>query len=195
MRKFVCLICALMMTLSACGSVRDADLNEKINAKYAGAAAYSATVEARMDHGETVSDYRIAYEYSAAGGHLMTVIEPVVLAGLSVRVGAEKMEITYDGAVFAPASLDGTGVSPVKLLCDVFMTWKDGFAESVGTEKEDGAEYVVYTVVSVLTGEELTHRTYFAKDTLEPCRSESFSGGKCVMTLAFSDSELTGTED
>lgn len=195
MRKFVCLICALMMTLSACGSVRDADLNEKINTKYGNIAAYSATVAARMDHGDTVSDYMISYEYSAVSGHLLTVTSPTVLAGLSVRVGIDKMEVTYDGAVFTPSSLDGTEVSPVKVLCDVFMTWRDGYAESVGTEKEDGAEYIVYTVVSALTGEELTHRTYFAKDTLEPCRSESFSGGKCVMTLAFSDNEWTQTEE
>ena len=195
MRRYIWMICALMMTLSACSSVRDADLNEKINEKYTQAAAYSATVTARMDHGDTVSDYLIAYEYSAVNGHLMTVTAPAVLAGLTVRVGAEEMEITYDGSVFVPESLDGTEVSPVKVICDVYMTWRDGFAESVGIEKIDGTEYIVFTVISVLTGEELTHRTYFTKDTLEPCRSESFSGEKCVMTLTFENNELTATED
>ena len=201
MRGRLCgLICALMMMLSACSSMRDAHWNEAIQTRYTVSSAFSSAVAMRLNQGDTVADYRLDYAYQPGEGHSLTVQEPLTLSGLHIRVSTgtsaeKKMEVTYEGVVFTPKPLVGTTLSPVHVLCELISTWQTGFAESVVAEKTDGQVAVVFTAVSSQTGEELTHRTYFRTDTLEPVRAVCFQNGTAVLTVSFSDTQFTETEE
>ena len=201
MRGRLCgLICALMMTLSACSSTRNAHWNEAIQTRYTETTAFSTAVTMRLNQGDTVADYCLDYTYQPGEGHSLTVQEPLTLSGLHIRVNngtstEKKMAVTYEGVVFTPKSMVGTSLSPVRVFCDLISTWQTGFAETVVTEKTDGQVLVVFTAVSSQTGEELTHRTYFQTDPLEPVRAVCFQNGTAVLTVSFHDTQFTETEE
>lgn len=187
MRKFVLVICVLMiLSCSACSSVRDTDQNKRINDFYSRTAEFSVVCSVRMDHGDTVSDYVIDYRF-ADGAHLLTVQEPMVLSGLTVAVSGTEQTITYDGMVFAPKDLVGTAVSPVRILCDLLPTWQQGYAETAGTD----GEMIVCTFSSARTGEELVYRSRFSAETMLPEQTECFFDGYLVMTVGFSEAVMT----
>ncbi len=201
MRGRLCgLICALMMTLSACSGTRDAHWNEAIQTRYTETTAFSSAVTMRLNQGDTVADYHLDYAYQPGKGHSLTVQEPLTLSGLHIRISSgtstdKKMEVTYEGVVFTPKPMVGTSLSPVHVFCDLISTWQTGFAETVVTEKTDGQVLAVFTAVSSQTGEELTHRTYFQTDTLEPVRAVCFQNGTAVLTVSFRDTQFTETEE
>ncbi|MBR5520284.1 MAG: hypothetical protein IKU55_06155 [Clostridia bacterium] len=195
MRRFALAIWVLMTVVcSACTGVRDAEQNTAINDYYAHISALETVCAVRMDHGDSVSDYCIAYRFDHQT-HTLTVLEPNVLNGLTVEVGAETHSITYEGIVFAPQALSGSAVSPVRVLCDLLPTWQNGYAEAVTKEETEAGDAIVCTFTSMQTGEVFSYRVWFLQETYLPLKAECFSEGYLVMTVAFSDVAVTKLEE
>lgn len=187
-RRFQMLgLLVLLLMAAGCSQQRDDRLEAAIHARYGGEALFSTVIQMRLNQGNFVSDYTLSYAGQPENGHILTVTAPSEVAGLAVQVRRDKtIEVTYDGAVFLPANLDGTTLSPIAILCDLISNWQAGYADSVQTEKQNGQTVVIWTAFSDDTGEEMTYRTVFQKDTLEPRRAECFHAGVCVLSLSFS---------
>lgn len=184
----------LMLVASGCSQQRDDRLEAAIHARYGGEAHFSSIIQMRLNQGDFVSDYTVSYAGQPENGHILTVTAPSEVAGLVIQVRNDKtIEVTYDGAVFLPANLEGTTLSPIAILCDLVSNWQTGYADSIQTEKQNDQTVVIWTAYSADTGEEMTYRTVFQKDTLEPRSADCFHAGVCVLSLTFSDQQWTET--
>lgn len=184
----------LILICTGCSNLRDEQLEAAIHARYGGTTQFSTVIQMRLNQGDFVSDYTLSYAGQPENEHILTVTAPSELAGLVVRVRNDKtMEVTYDGAVFLPATLEGTTLSPIAILCDLVSNWQTGYADSVQTEKQKDQPMIIWTAYSANTGEEMTYCTVFRKDTLEPCSANCFHEGVCVLSLTFSDHQWTET--
>lgn len=193
MRRLVTVICALMiLSCSACSAVRSTELNNTIH-EFFTAAALTATCAVRVDHGDSVSDYVIECEFGT-DEHRFTVREPLLLQGLTVRIGAD-FTVSYAGSVFVPQMPQGTALSPVRILSDLYVLWQSGYAEGAELTQIDGEDTVFWESTSVKTGETLFYRTWFSNETKMPLRAECFCGGTLILTVEFSDCQRTKFEE
>lgn len=196
MRKILLVTACVLMIISAACSDNGADeYSEGIYEQYKNAAGFSAQIRTELNHGDYVTDYILAYAYTALDGHTITVLDPVSLSGLTVKINRGCTEITYAGSIFAPQNLDATGVTPIKLIPDMLESWAGGVPGMSYLEKLDGIEYIVQSFYSGIDGGEFMHRTWFDIQTLYPKRSETFYAGTCVMVLEFENAELTPATD
>lgn len=185
---------ALILVASGCSQQRDDRLEAAIHARYGGEVLFSSVIQMRLNQEDLVSDYTLSYAKQPENGHILTVTAPSEVAGLVVQVYSDNsIEVTYDGAVFLPANLEGTTLSPIAILCDLVSNWQNGYADSIQTEKQNDQTVVIWTAFSDDTGEEMTYRTVFQKDTLEPRCAECFHAGVCVLSLMFSDQQWIET--
>jgi outer membrane lipoprotein-sorting protein len=186
------LICALMITLAAgCSGGEAEKYTADIYSFYKNMISYGATLEVTMNHGDYVTNYTLEHAYTPESGHVITVVEPLSLAGLVTKISSGSTEIIYAGSLFAPQSLEGTGVTPIKLLPNMLEAWAGGVPGSSYFESIDGTEYVVQSFYANVDGDEFMYRTWFDTDSLQPKRNETFYGGKCVMTLEFTAIEIS----
>jgi outer membrane lipoprotein-sorting protein len=185
----------MITSAAGCSGGEAEKYTESIYSFYKNLISYSVTVSAELNHGDYVTDYTLGHTYAPDNGHIITVIEPLSLAGLVTKISAGCTEITYAGNIFAPQSLDGTGVTPVKLLPDMLEAWAGGVPGSSYFDSVDGREYIVQSFYSNIDGDEFMYRTWFDTETLYPMRNETFYGGECVMVLEFQNVEITsGTQ-
>lgn len=186
------LICALMIIFAAgCSGGEAEKYTDDIYSFYKNLISYDATMSVEMNHGDYVTDYTLEHTYTPDGGHIITVVEPLSLAGLVTKINAGCTEITYAGSLFAPQSLDGTGVTPIKLLPEMLEAWAGGVPGNSYLDSIDGTEYVVQSFYANVDGDEFMYRTWFDTGSLNPKRNETFYAGKCVMTIEFTNIEIS----
>jgi outer membrane lipoprotein-sorting protein len=181
-----------MMTAAAGCSGKNADrYTDSIYSLYKNLKSYGAKVSATLNHGEYVTDYKLEHSFKPEEGHIIKVLEPMTLAGLVTKVSRGCVEITYEGNIFTPQTLEGTGVTPIKLLPDMLEAWAGGIPGTSYFDKVDGREYIVQSFYSNIDGEEFLHRTWFDIEKLYPARDETFFNNKCVIVLEFESIEIT----
>lgn len=135
----------------------------------------------RADYGDRTCDYSVSFEYGPDGG-VMTVAEPAIIAGVTVRFTADGATLSYDGAeVFTGEILPG-GMSPVEAVPMLPGLWRDGLVTEAVFEKLNGEECLA---VLFRVDERVESRTWFSKDAWLPLRSEVYLDGYTVIGCDF----------
>ncbi len=184
-KRILSAIFTLMILLSACG--RDVSGRASAAAElYKNLTEFSATVQVTMNHGEYLSDYVLTHAFSE-NTHLITVTEPLGLAGLSMKADGETLELSFGDAVFLPKSLEGTGATPIKLLPDMLSALSTGRYEAICALTHDGRDCVSVSVWSTVDGDEFMHRVSLDAESLSPLALEVFFDGRAVLTAEFSE--------
>lgn len=185
-------VSALMMLLlaallSGCGRVD----NSFVTKKYAEMTGFSASVKIELNHGDSVTFYTLDYAWAKGEGHTLTVVKPDTMAGLEAKIDEGKTEVLYQGKIFIPKSLEGTGASPIKLLPDILTSWACGVVEGEAREELNGVECAVLDIYYKTDGDEFLSRTWFALESGLPVMTETFFGKTRVMVCRFENPEVT----
>ena len=139
MRRSI-VICVLMMTLvlTACGGRVQADDPQEqalaIRAEYLAADGCAATLDVTADYGQRVYTYRVSVTV-AGGESVLTVTEPVELAGITARLTDGQSQLEYDGAVLETGPLSPEGLSPLGAVPVLLECARSGFIDSCGAEQ------------------------------------------------------------
>ncbi|MBQ8898529.1 MAG: hypothetical protein IJY86_08610 [Clostridia bacterium] len=190
-KRILAAVFTLMMLLSACGEdpLKTASRAAEL---YGGLESFSATVLVTMDHGDYLTDYVLTHSFSQ-NTHVLTVSEPLSLSGLTFSANGEDLELSFDGVVFLPPSLDGTGATPVKLLPDMLKALSSGNYEGVFSLTEEDKSLISVSVWSELDGDEFMHRITLDSESLAPVCAQVFCRGKAVLTAEFTEVTLNSS--
>lgn len=187
-KRLTAAVFTLMMLLSACGE-DPLQTARRARELYAGLTDFSSTVRVTMDHGDYLTDYVLTHSFSQ-NTHTLTVEEPLSLSGLTVTADGNDLSLSFDGAIFLPQGLRGTGVSPVKLIPDVLKALSSGNYEAVCAVNGEDRELISLCAWSTVDGEELMHRITLDSESLCPVSVRVFRNGSSVLWAEFSDTSL-----
>jgi len=127
-----------------------------------------------------VSEYLITYEYRKDGDHLLTVLEPESIAGVTVTLRDGAAVLSVDELQLETGSLDKNGLTPISALPKLFDSWET-HPSGVESVRENGCDYLLldYEDDAVL------YRTVFSRETYLPIRAEVFCDDECVLRLQY----------
>lgn len=179
-RLFPCFLAIL--ALSGCGGgPGPEELAAQIEASYAQAAQVDFAARIRADYGDRVYDFTVSCSSGADGG-VLTVAEPEIIAGVTVRFSSDGATLAYDGAEVFTGEILPEGLSPVDAVPMLLDLWRDGLVTEAVFEKRDGEECLA---ALFHVNERVESRTWFSKNTWLPLRSEVYLDGYTVIGCDF----------
>ena len=179
-RLFPCFLA--LFVLSGCGGgPGPEELAAQIEAGYAQASEVDFAAHIRADYGDRVYDFTVSCS-SDAGGGVLTVAEPELIAGVTVRFSPEGAVLGYDGAEVFTGEILPEGLTPVDAVPMLLNLWRGGLVTEAVFEKRDGEECLaaLYHV-----SDRVESRTWFERDTWLPLKSEVYLDGYAVIVCDF----------
>lgn len=182
-RFFACfLVLTALMALPGCGGgPGPEELAAQIEDSFAQAAQVDFAAHIRADYGDRVYDFTVSCSSGADGG-VLTVAEPEIIAGVTVRFSPEGAVLTYDGAEVFTGEILPEGLSPVDAVPMLLGLWRGGLVTEAVFERWDGEECLA---ALFHVSERVESRTWFSKDTWLPLRSEVYLDGYTVIGCDF----------
>jgi len=137
------------------------------------------TASVTADYGDRVYDFTLSYD-AAAG--VLTVLEPEILAGITVQVTNGSTALKFDGVELNTGPLTEDGLTPVSALPVIVTAWKQGYITEAYYEKLDDVQTVV---LATSLSDTVTHTTWFDAGTYQPVKSEIASDGYAVIQCRY----------
>ena len=181
MRKKIisALMTASLLLLSACGD--SGDITGEIQKTYSEAPDVTINTRLRADYGENVYDFALSCDFSDEGG-TVTITEPEEISGVTARVEADGVTLSYEGAEVFTGTLLPDGMSPVESVGVMLRAWREGYVTESASESYGDVPCQALTFRISDTSE---LRTWFDRETLLPLHAEIYSNGFAVILCDF----------
>ena len=188
---------ALMMTLclllSGCGKGGD-DLETQAaqaQAVYQAMTGCTAQAEITADYGERVYSYTVQLQGTAEAGSL-TVTAPELLAGAGTAWEAGKRSLQYEDLTLDTGDLSPDGLSPADAVPLVLRAAAEGDIAELAQETLDDTPCLRLDCADpAADGEKSEVCLWLAQDGFSLVRAEVRWAGRTVVTLEFTDVQLT----
>lgn len=139
------------------------------------------TADVRADYGDRVFDYTLSCAFREDGGTI-TVAEPEIIAGVTVRFSPDGTTLSCEGAEVFTGEILPEGLSPVDTTPMLLGLWRDGLVTEAVFEKWNGEECLA---ALFHVSDRVDSRTWFSKNTWLPLRSEVYLDGYTVIGCDF----------
>ena len=141
----------------------------------AGEVKFSAGI--RADYGDRLFDCGVSCSSDDQGG-VITVAEPELIAGVTVRFSGDGAALSYDGAEVFTGEILPEGLSPVDAVPLMLRLWREGLVTEAVFEKWGGEECLA---ALFHVDDRVEARTWFTRDTGLPLRCEIYLDGYTVI--------------
>lgn len=172
----------VLISLPGCGGGPDPEeLAAQIEESFDAASKVQFAAKIRADYGDRVYDFTVSCSSDAEGG-ILTVAEPEIIAGVTLRFSPEGEVLGYEGAEVFTGEILPEGLSPADAVPMLLGLWRGGLVTEADFEKWDGEECLaaLYHV-----SDRVESRTWFSKNTWLPLRSEVYLDGYTVIGCDF----------
>lgn len=192
---------ALMISLcllTGCGGTdggekRAEDLALAIRTELLEMTACHTTAAITADYGQRVYEYTLDVDYDAVEGATLTVVEPAMIAGVTARITKEGATLEYDGASLETGALTGSGLTPLEALPALLEYARSGYMTGWCFETREGLDTLRMTCGGETGDEDGAEAVmWFDVATHAPVAAELYSGGRLVVSCAFSGFTMTG---
>lgn len=187
-----CFAGALMMLfclLTACGQGKNEgdDLAMQIRTEFIAMTACSGQVDIVADYGDRVYDFVLDFSYAKDGNTVLTVVEPSMLAGISVTIEAGETSLSYDGASLETGSLSADGLSPISSFPTIMSDVIGGYIAESAIETLDDQEALHLCIrdPEAQAGSGSATDVWFNTTTHAPMRAEISEDGFTVIQCEF----------
>ncbi|MBR2667374.1 MAG: hypothetical protein IKD96_04355 [Oscillospiraceae bacterium] len=183
------LLCVLTMTLlllpAGCAGQDRAEARAmELLELYDDLEACSLTAELLADYGERTYTFTVDVVYDRDGTSRLTILEPDLLAGLTVRWQEETATLEYDGTTVETGYLTEDGLSPMTALPALLEAVRSGGLTACSTETwKDGRELLRLS----FSDGTVSDTVWFDPDTGAPVRGEIAAEGYTVITCTVTD--------
>ncbi|MEG2455096.1 MAG: hypothetical protein RSC08_02485 [Oscillospiraceae bacterium] len=194
-------LCALMISLCllvSCGHGTEEtqtaeQLALEIRTELLGMTACTATAKLTADYGQRVYECTLDAAYSAETGGTLTVVEPALIAGVTVRIAPGSSVLEYDGISLETGPLTDSGLTPVGALPALLAYGRNGYISQCGFETRDEQLLlrVFYTDPEGTPGEGTEGALWFGVANHNPVAAELYENGELVLGCDFTAFERT----
>lgn len=187
LKKRILPVCLLLTVLAGCAGRSHSEKEKflELRSRWLSGEQTELHTQLRADYGERVYDYVLDYAGNASGG-VITVEEPLMLAGVSVELSRTGAILRYDGVELDTGAVLG-GLSPVQTFPLLLQSWASGPVTDCWEETRDGVRCLVSEFDLTEPGETDVRlcRTWFRADTGDPFAAELLENGRTVVFASF----------
>ena len=171
----------LCLILSGCALSRSVETDEVgVRAYYENLEETNQKIMISAEFPSYVSEYLVSYQYRRDGDHLITVLEPESIAGVTATIRDGDTVLSMDELRLETGTLDENGLTPISALPRLIETWKT-HPSGVESVRENGTD----CLLMVYDEEAISYRTVFSRETYLPIRAEVFCDGERVLRLQY----------
>lgn len=172
---FALMITLVFLTSCAGAGVTDEQRVEEYRLIMA-EANITVTADVTAGIGEKVVDYRLKCETDGEKSHV-EVLEPELIAGVTVTVSESSGELSYEGVILEANSLTDTGLSPVSALPNLAAAYARGHISALWRETYEETAAIV---MDMTAAEDTTMRLWINAETMSPLMAEFICGDTVV---------------
>jgi len=160
----------LCLLLCGCGSKDHEKKYEEFSRSLSERENLEFNAALRAEYEDRSVSFTLQYQQQEEGCCL-TVLEPEIISGVSVRLGPSGSLLEYNSLVLDTGMLDDYGLSPLSALPALVDAMKNGHVESFA--QEDGE-----LVCSLVPSDELSVQVWFEPESMSPVHAELISDGR-----------------
>ena len=165
--------------LTGCKTVQDSEILA-LQDYYKNLESLSLNEQIVLEREKNVIIYDFSHNYTKTLS-TFTILEPTDLEGLTVTVKNGDIEFKYDDIVFFADELENTNISPLIVMQRVLDSWSGGFV----TESKQTGNQIMLSFNLAIDDNNLSHITYFDKQTKLPKLTEVMLNNKLVMKTTY----------
>lgn len=180
-RTYLFALMIALLTLSGCSSSAGVEERFLSYRETLENSVITVTVELYADFGSSASEYTMQCRVDGASTE-MTIVEPALLAGITVRTADGGVTLEYDGVSISAGDLTGEGLTPVSVLPVVADSLQNGHVERIWKEKLDGVETIA---VSLTVTDTVSQTIWLSQADMIPLYAEVQHNGRTVATCLF----------
>lgn len=187
-RRITAGLSCLMVILSSCSATPERKMLA-VQEYYSKVERLTAQADITADYGERVYSYTVVIDGNIHSGK-MTVLSPENITGTVLQWSDGDTVLEYDGVSLETGKLTASGLSPADAVPVLLRTCAEGSILSCSQMDEN----ILFAELENPLDSSVTLNCTFDSETMSLSHAELYCGGQRVLDMAFTELQLTITD-